>query len=66
MDMLETSRDMLWMRRRHLEMFGRRRGTSGKCFGMWGRRPGGMGDMLRMPRGVCETSGDVRATSEDV
>ena len=25
-----------------------------------------MGDMLRLPRGVCETSGDVRATSEDV
>ena len=65
-DMLETSQDMLCTRGRHLEMFGRRRGTSGKCFWNVGETTGGMGDMLRMPRGVCETSGDVRATSEDV
>ena len=38
----------------------------GEMFWNVGETTGGMGDMLRMPRGVCETSGDVRATSEDV
>ena len=41
-------------------------GDFGETFWSVGEQTGGMGDMLRMPRGVCETSGDVRATSEDV
>ena len=62
MDMGETSREVLWMRGRYLEMFGRRRGTSGnvgETFWNVGETTGGMGDMLPMPGGVCETSGDV-------
>ena len=65
MDMEETSREVLWMRQRYLEMFGRRRGTSGDIGERRrdvldsGETTGGMGDMLPMPGGVCETSGDV-------
>ena len=41
-------------------------GDFGETFWNVGEQTGGMGDMLRMPRGVCETSGDVRATSRDM
>ena len=46
MDMEETSREVLWMRQRYLEMFGRRRGTSG--------------DVGERRRDVLECGGDNR------
>ena len=41
-------------------------GDVGETFWNVGDTTGGMGDMLRMTRGVRETSGDILSTSADM